>query len=64
VGTKHRLYGQPKRKRHLYLTDDAHQHLLDLAHGNGTSPSEVCEQIVRNHAAATAIPITSALAAS
>lgn len=64
MSTKHRLYGEPKRKRHLYLTDTAHLHLVDLAHGSGSSPSEVCEQIIRNHASATAIPVTSAPEAS
>jgi hypothetical protein len=58
VGTKHRLYGERKRKRHLYLTDTAHTHLIDLAQGTGTSPSEVCEQILRHHATAIAIPLT------
>lgn len=64
MGTRHRHYGELKRKRHLYLTDTAHKHLIDLASGNGTSPSEVCEQIIRYHATATAIPVTSALEAS
>jgi len=64
VSTKHRLYGELKRKRHLYLTDTAHTHLVDLASGSGTSPSEVCEQIIRNHATATAIPVTLASTAS
>lgn len=58
MSTKHRLYGELKRKRHLYLTDTAHKHLVDLALGNGTSPSEVCEQIIRNHVTAAAIPFT------
>ncbi len=56
VSTKHRLYGELKRKRHLYLTDTAHKHLVDLAHGNDSSPSEVCEQIIRNHAMALSVP--------
>ncbi len=60
MSTKHRLYGELKRKRHLYLTDTAHTHLVDLAHSSGSSPSEVCEQIIRNHATAAAIPVTSA----
>jgi len=58
LGTRHLLYGEPKRKRHLYLTDKAHQYLVDLANRSGSSPSEVCEQIVRNHASAIAIPST------
>ena len=58
MSTKHRLYGELKRKRHLYLTDTAHKHLVDLAHGNDTSPSEVCEQIIRQHVTAIAIPST------
>ena len=58
VSTKHRLYGELKRKRHLYLTDTAHKHLVDLAHGNDSSPSEICEQIIRLHVTATAIPST------
>jgi hypothetical protein len=61
VGTKHRLHGELKRKRHLYLTDTAHRHLTDLAQGTGTSPSEVCEQILRHHATAIAIPLTQPL---
>lgn len=64
MSTKHRLYGELKRKRHLYLTDTAHTHLVDLAQGSGSSPSEVCEQIIRLHATATAIPVTSAPDAS
>jgi hypothetical protein len=60
VGTTHRLYGELKAKRHLYLTDTAHTHLVDLAHSTGSSPSEICEQIIRNHATALAIPTTSA----
>ena len=60
MSTKHRLYGELKRKRHLYLTDTAHTHLVYLAHSSGSSPSEVCEQIIRNHATAAAIPVTSA----
>lgn len=59
VSMKPRLYGELKRKRHLYLTDTAHKHLVDLAHGNDSSPSEVCEQIIRHHVTATAIPSTS-----
>ncbi len=55
LGTPHLLYGERKRKRHLYLTDTAHQHLVDLAQRTGTSPSEICEQVIRNHAIATAI---------
>jgi hypothetical protein len=58
VSMKPRLYGELKRKRHLYLTDTAHKHLVDLAHGNDSSPSEVCEQIIRLHVTATAIPST------
>lgn len=58
VGTPHRLYGEPKAKRHLYLTDTAYAHLVDLAEGSGTSPSEVCEQLIRHHASALAIPLT------
>jgi hypothetical protein len=65
VGTKHRLHGELKRKRHLYLTDTAHKHLVNLADSSGTSPSEVCEQIIRNHVTATAIPtITPATSSS
>jgi hypothetical protein len=60
LGTKHRLHGELKRKRHLYLTDTAHLHLVNLAQGSGTSPSEVCEQIIRLHATAQAIPSTQA----
>jgi hypothetical protein len=55
---KQRLYGELKRKRHLYLTNTAHRHLTDLAQSTGTSPSEVCEQILRHHATAIAIPLT------
>ena len=53
---KPRLYGELKRKRHLYLTDTAHKHLVDLAHGNDSSPSEVCEQIIRLHAMSLRVP--------
>ena len=56
MGTPHRLYGERKFKRHLYLTDTAYHHLVDLANSNGTSPSEICEQIIRYHAAAKALP--------
>mgnify|MGYP000066949081 CR=1 FL=1 len=58
MGTKHHLYGERKRKRHLHLTDTAHCYLVDLANGKGTSPSEVCEQIIRYHATAATIPVT------
>ncbi len=54
--TRHRAYGEPKVKRHLYLTDTAYRHLLDLATCADSSPSEVCEQIVRNHIHALVIP--------
>lgn len=54
--TRHRAYGEPKAKRHLYLTDTAYQHLVDSATSADSSPSEVCEQIVRNHIHALAIP--------
>jgi hypothetical protein len=55
-GTRHRAYGAPKAKRHLYLTETAYQHLVDLARCANSSPSEVCEQIIRNHIHALAIP--------
>jgi hypothetical protein len=54
LGTPHLLYGERKRKRHLYLTDTAHQHLVGMAQRTGNSPSEVCEQIIRKHANAAA----------
>jgi hypothetical protein len=47
LGTKHRLYGELKRKRHLYLTDTAYKHLVDLAQATHSSPSQICEQILR-----------------
>lgn len=56
TGTRHRAYGEPKAKRHLYLTDTAYAHLVDLATCASSSPSEVCEQIIRNHIHALAIP--------
>ena len=56
MSTPHRFYGERKHKRHLYLTDTAHKLLVDLANGSGSSPSEVCEQIIRHHASALAIP--------
>jgi uridine kinase len=56
TGTRHRAYGEPKGKRHLYLTETAYAHLVGLATCSGSSPSEVCEQIVRNHMHALAIP--------
>jgi hypothetical protein len=49
-------YPSGKRKRFLYLTDQAFAHLVDLANSNGVFPSEVCEQIIRNHVNAVAIP--------
>ncbi len=55
-GTRHRAYGVPKVKRHLYLTETAYAHLVDLATCGDSSPSEVCEQIIRNHIDALAIP--------
>jgi hypothetical protein len=58
VGTPHRLYGERKFKRHLYLTDTAYHHLVDLAQSSGSSPSEVCEQILRLHVTAQAIPLS------
>lgn len=54
--TRHHAYGGPKAKRHLYLTDTAYAHLVDTATCAGSSPSEVCEQIIRNHIHALAIP--------
>jgi hypothetical protein len=53
LGTKHRLYGELKRKRHLYLTDTAYEHLINLAQDKDSSPSQVCEQIVRAYVGAT-----------
>ena len=53
MGTKHRLYGELKRKRHLYLTDTAYGHLVNLAQATDSSPSQICEQIVRYYATAT-----------
>lgn len=41
------LHGEPKRKRCLYLTDTAHGYLTEKAHCRGLSPSEVCEQLIR-----------------
>lgn len=49
MGTKHRLYGELKRKRHLYLTDTAYRYLVNLAQAEESSPSQICEQIVRSH---------------
>lgn len=49
-------YAGGKRKRHLYLTDAAYQHLVDLANSADVFPSEVAEQIIRNHISACAIP--------
>lgn len=49
-------YGSLKRKRHLHLTDEAHGHLVNLAQQSGEHPSEICEQIIRAHIAALAIP--------
>ena len=53
---KHLLYGERKRKRHLFLTNTAFAHLEDLAKANDEAPSEICEQIIRQHIIATAIP--------
>lgn len=49
MGTKHRLYGELKRKRHLYLTDTAYEHLVNLARATDASPSQACEVLVRSH---------------
>jgi hypothetical protein len=49
LGTKHRLYGELKRKRHLYLTDTAYEHLVNLARATDASPSQACEGLVRMH---------------
>ena len=51
-----RLYNAAKRKRVLYLTDEAFDHVNTLAKARGSSPSEVIEQLVRLHIRATAIP--------
>jgi hypothetical protein len=51
LGTKHRLYGELKRKRHLYLTETAYRHLVNLAQATASSPSQVCEQILRKEIA-------------
>lgn len=53
MGTKHRLYGELKRKRHLYLTDTAYRHLVNLAQATDSSPSQICEQIVRHYVETT-----------
>lgn len=58
MSTCHRLYGERKTKRHVYLTDFAHNVLLDLAASSCSSPSEVCEQIIRAHALARGIPFS------
>ena len=54
-----RLYSAAKRKRHLYLTDESFDHINALAQARGSSPSEVCEQLIRLHIRAIAIPTTS-----
>ena len=53
---KHLLYGEKKHKRHLFLTDTAFAHLEYLASASDEAPSEICEQIIRQHIIATAIP--------
>lgn len=51
--------GTGAKKRHLYLTDAVYTGLLvHLATAAGTSPSDVCEQILRHHQDALAIPST------
>lgn len=59
MGTKHRLYGELKHKRHLYLTDTAYTHLVNLAQATDNSPSQVCEQILRHYVTATGTSIPS-----
>lgn len=59
---KPRLTRRPRglgaKKRHLYLTDDIYNGLLvTLAAAVGTSPSDVCEQILRHHQHALALPL-------
>ena len=53
MGTKHRLYGELKHKRHLYLTDTAYTHLVNLAQATDNSPSQACEGLVRMHLVST-----------
>ena len=53
-----RFYRHPKHKRHLYLTDEAFDHVSSLAKAKGSSPSEVVEQLIRLHLQAIAIPST------
>ena len=51
-----RLYSAAKRKRTLYLTDEAFDHVNALAKAGDSSPSEVIEQLVRLHLQAVAVP--------
>lgn len=53
-GTLHRLHGELKSRRCLYLTATAHDFLVDLANRYDISPSEVCERLIRNEKAALA----------
>lgn len=56
---RRRFRGLGVKKRHLYLTDDVYEGLLvQLATAAGTSPSDVCEQILRHHQTALALPQT------
>lgn len=58
MGIKHRVYGETKAKRHVYLTDTIYSYLGDLAKANDLSSSEVCEQILRWHMTSALCPPT------
>lgn len=49
-------YPGGKQKRHLYLTDAAFQHLVDVGNANGCYPSEAAERIIRIHLVTTTLP--------
>jgi len=51
-----RLYSAAKRKRTLYLTDHAFDHVNALAKAKDSSPSEVVERLIRHHIEALALP--------
>lgn len=42
------VYGEPKKRRHILLTDTAFGHLGDIAHDARLSNSEALERLIRS----------------
>lgn len=42
------FHGEPKKRRHICLTDTAYQHLGEIAHEARKSNSETLERLIRS----------------